>query len=521
MACSGPCLGKWCKDNSLLIATILAVFFGLIAGFLMRLADLNELEIAYWKFLAELLLSMLKGIILPLIMFSMIAGVAGLQAETTGKMGGITIAYYMTTTVIAVFLGIILVCSIKPGNLAQGNDIDRVPTDDDPTTALDTILDLIRNMFPENLVEMCFQRVRTYRVENVRNVTDENGDPIPVDPNNATAGWVEETYLTLEKGYGAGYNVLGMIVVSVAFGIALVLTRSQIGSGLTDWFKGMSVITMKVVWWIIWYSPIGIFFLVSGEILSMVDVAESFSQLAAYMATVMLGLAIHFFGVLPLLYWALTRKNPFTFLYGVIQALLTAFGTASSSATLPITIANLEVNNNISSHVTSFVLPIGATINMDGTALYEAVAAIFIAQYNDLTLSFGEVIVVAITATVAAIGAAGMPSGGLVTLMMVVNAIGLPEEDIGLILSVDWLLDRFRTVTNVWGDSIGCGIVNEYAAKRKWFSETESYEEDFERDSVLAGNKGEDYTGGRVAEVSEDVTPDDGGTDPLEPITVV
>merc|ERR1739836_261548 len=184
-------------------------------------------------------------------------------------------------------------------------------------------------------------------------------------------------------------------------------------------------------------------------------------SLAWYFATVLIGLAIHSMVVLPVIYGVITRKLPFRFIANMTNAFTTAFGTASSSATLPVTMSLLEEKNGVDQRISRFVLPIGATINMDGTALYEAVAAIFISQIRQMQMSIGQVVAVSITATAASIGAAGIPQAGLVTMVMVLDTVGLPAEDVTLILAVDWLLDRFRTAINVLGDSIGAGIVYE------------------------------------------------------------
>jgi Na+/H+-dicarboxylate symporter len=178
------------------------------------------------------------------------------------------------------------------------------------------------------------------------------------------------------------------------------------------------------------------------------------------MATVLVGLGIHGFVVLPLILWLFARRNPWRYMVNMATPLLTAFSTASSSATLPLTIEATEERNHVSRQSAYFVLPLGATLNMDGTALYESVAAIFIAQAVGIELTLAQQVMIFLTATLAAVGAAGIPQAGLVTMVIVLRAVGLPLEGIGLILAVDWLLDRFRTAVNVWGDACGAGVID-------------------------------------------------------------
>ncbi|XP_054630388.1 solute carrier family 1 member 3a isoform X3 [Dunckerocampus dactyliophorus] len=269
-----------------------------------------------------------------------------------------------------------------------------------------------------------------------------------------------------------GVNALGLVVFSMCFGLIIGSMREQ-GQPLRDFFDCLNEAIMRLVAIIMWYAPIGILFLIAGKIVEMDDITSMGGQLGMYTVTVICGLLIHAILVLPTLYFIVTRKNPFIFIAGLLQALITALGTSSSSATLPITFKCLEENNKVDKRVTRFVLPVGATINMDGTALYEALAAIFIAQVNNYDLNFGQILTISITATAASIGAAGIPQAGLVTMVIVLTSVGLPTDDITLIIAVDWFLDRLRTTTNVLGDSIGAGIV-EHLSRHELTEEPET-----------------------------------------------
>ncbi|XP_008839902.1 excitatory amino acid transporter 3 [Nannospalax galili] len=463
-ASSGCDWRRFLRNHWLLLSTVAAVVLGIVIGVLVReYSELSNLDKFYFAFPGEILMRMLKLVILPLIISSMITGVAALDSNVSGKIGLRAVVYYFCTTIIAVILGIVLVVSIKPGVTQKVTEISRTGNTPEVST-VDAMLDLIRNMFPENLVQACFQQYKTKR-EEVKPVSDPVGNMTEA-PVTTTMTAVSENK-TMEYKivglYSDGINVLGLIIFCLVFGL-VIGKMGEKGQILVDFFNALSDATMKIVQIIMCYMPIGILFLIAGKIIEVED-WEIFRKLGLYMATVLSGLAIHSIIVLPLIYFVVVRKNPFRFALGMAQALLTALMISSSSATLPVTFRCAEEKNQVDKRITRFVLPVGATINMDGTALYEAVAAVFIAQLNDLDLSIGQIITISITATAASIGAAGVPQAGLVTMVIVLSAVGLPAEDVTLIIAVDWLLDRFRTMVNVLGDAFGTGIVEKLSKK--------------------------------------------------------
>ncbi len=255
--------------------------------------------------------------------------------------------------------------------------------------------------------------------------------------------------------------ILPLIFFSLLLGATLSVLGER-GRVAIDFISTLNDAVMRIVHWIMIVAPIGIFGLIAARIGNAGGFSGFMPELLAlgkYSFTVVFGLSIHAFIVLPLILLLIGRQNPLRYARGVGAALLNAFSTASSSATLPLTMEGVQEENGISNRTASFVLPLGATINMDGTALYEAVAAMFIAQVYGIEMSSVEQAVIFLTATLAAIGAAGIPEAGLVTMVIVLKAVGLPIEGIGLILTIDWLLDRFRTTVNVWGDSVGAGVI--------------------------------------------------------------
>uniref|UniRef100_A0A3B3V7Y5 Amino acid transporter n=1 Tax=Poecilia latipinna TaxID=48699 RepID=A0A3B3V7Y5_9TELE len=425
------------KRNAFVLLTMAAVAFGIGLGFALRHINMSEREITYLTFPGELLLRMLQMMVLPLVVSSVIAGISNVDRKDFGKIGLWTFIYYLVTTVVAAFTGIFLAVVIKPGKSSRHTS-ESSPGKTEAVHSVDAFLDLIRNMFPSNLVEACFRKVsRLFFVINLLSFLSCH---------------------TLLTGTSDGINVVGLLVFSVAFGLILSSMGSE-GKPLRDLFNCMNKAIMRLVSIAIWYSPVGIIFLLAGQVVKMTDAAEIGRDVGMYTLTVVTGLIIHGCVTLPLIYVIVTRKNPLRFYGGILQALSTAFGTSSSSATLPVTLRCMEENLKMDKQVTRFMLPVGATMNMDGAALYEAVAALFIAQVNDMDFNVGQIIVLSLVVTAASTGAAGIPQAGMVSMLIVLSSTGLPTEDISLLLMVDWILDRLRTAANVLGDCIGVGVV--------------------------------------------------------------
>ena len=398
---------------------LFGIFVGLIAG--AGTGFVMGPDAVMFKWLGQLFLRALKMIIVPLVVTSMIMGITSLgDVRKIGRIGGITIAYYMVTTGIAVIIGIILVNLIQPG---IGAGIEHAAAIPDVVKGKEhfSFIDVIVGMVPSNIFDSA-----------------------------------------------AKMQILPLITFSLLFG-GVLTTIGDAGKPVIQFFHGVFEATMKIVHIVMWFAPIGVFGLVAGRLGEVGGGAAFMGELAKvgkYSLTVLVGLGIHSVIVLPLILLFVARRPVISYVRGTMQAILTAFSTASSSATLPVTFECVKEKNKVPKEAADLVLPLGATINMDGTALYESVAAIFIAQSYGIDLSLGQTMIIFFTATLAAIGAAGIPQAGLVTMVLVLQAVGLPLEGIGAILAVDWFLDRFRTSVNVWGDAVGAAVVARVAGLR-------------------------------------------------------
>lgn len=367
----------------------------------------------YTNWIGEVFLRALTMIIVPLILCSITSGVASVgSGGNLGRLGLKTMSYYVFSTLAAIVTGFVLVSVIKPG---VGADLGfKVPVED---------LSAVSDSFGKTLIKI-----------------------IPTNIFEAMA-----------QG-----QMLAIIFFAILFGYFITKANEKPRLFLMDFFNSALEVIMKITLFIIKFTPLGIFSITAKVIAQQVqmgnEISEVISRLGLYFITVLAGLLFHGFITLPLSVKLLGKSNPFKHFKNMATPLLTAFTTSSSNATLPLTMEAVEDKDGVSNKIASFTLPLGATVNMNGTALYECVAVIFIAQAYGVELTFAQQLIVIFTALLAAIGAAGIPMAGLVMMTVVLKAVGLPLEGIGLILAVDRILDMFRTSINVYGDTC-CAVI--------------------------------------------------------------
>jgi proton glutamate symport protein len=402
--------GKIALHWQILIALALAVLTGLFVEPTLSVFGVPLLAIL--KFIGTLFLNALKMLIVPLIMASIISGMMSLGGDTLGRLGTKTLLYYATTSLIAILIGLFFVNLFHPGI------VDGEPARDMIGLSADTesVVSKVGAKGSADIAEVLLRMV---------------------PPNIVTAA--------------ANGQMLGLIFFSLIFGFFVSKLDGKTAQVHRAFWQGLLDIMMMMTDLIMKFAPLGVYALVTKVVL--VSGAEAFEPLALFFVTVLLALVVHLLIFLPLVLRFLARVSPAKHFKAMLPALLTAFSTSSSSATLPITMDCVEQRAGVSNQVAGFTLPLGATINMDGTALYECVAAMFIAQAYGISLDITTQFTIVLIALLTSIGVAGIPSASLVAITIILAAIGLPLEAIGLILVVDRVLDMCRTAVNVFSDS--------------------------------------------------------------------
>lgn len=396
---------------------------GLVWGLIASIAGLTEFTTDYIKPFGTIFINLLKLIAIPLVLASLVVGVTSLNdVAKLSRMGGKTIAFYMVTTVLAITIGLTAVNVIQPGK----------------TLPEQTRTELMEG-YQENLEGSS---------ESAREVLDRS-------PLDFFVDIVPENFFDATSDNS---NMLQVVFLAILIGIGLIQIPLQKGQVLIDFFDSLNEVIIKIVDLIMKTAPYGVFALMAAVIVDLAgdDLSKALDLLGAlgwYTVTVLIGLILHLLIVYSSLFKLFSKMKLSDFFRAIRPAMLLGFSTSSSSATLPVTMERVEKNVGVDEEVSSFVLPIGATINMDGTSLYQAVAAVFIAQALGMDLSIAQQLTIVLTATLASVGAAGVPGAGIIMLVIVLQAIEVPVEGIALILGVDRILDMCRTAVNITGDA--------------------------------------------------------------------
>jgi len=361
---------------------------------------------------ARIFRTLLELVVIPLVFSSLVSGIVGLgDFKKLGRLGSKALGWYLTTSLLAIMTGLVLVNLIRPGAGAAIPLPDTGDVPDIPASFWEVILNMI--------------------------------------PNNVVAAAAE-------------FKLIQVLFFAILFGIFTLAVEERYRKPVADLFESLFAIMMKMTTWVVSLAPVGIAALIAS--LVAVTGLGVFRGLIGYAVTVFCALLFHFLVTLPLLFWFITRRNPYAVMGAMSTALVTGFSTASSSGTLPVTLSRIEDRVGVRNRISSFVLPIGATVNMDGTALYECVAVIFVSQVYasanpDFTLTLGSQVMIVFLALMVSIGAAGIPHAGLVMMVVIFRAIGVPIELAAVLWAVDRPLDMSRTVVNIWSDTLGAATI--------------------------------------------------------------
>lgn len=432
-------MGK--KANVLTLLVLLGLAVGVLVGhFFLWDPNISEAlrteHTQPWRTAGDFVfIRPLKLLIIPLVFTSVLTGIASIGSpQRLGLLGGATLLYYLATMVLAVTLGVTLGAVFKPGAGV-------------PSEAL--------------------AAAESSAAESVAGIDQSVGGGL----GQAWLGILEQ--LIPDNFFQAATEATALSVITSAMllGVGLVAVGER-GKPFLDVVTSLHEALMRIVQWLLWLMPIGVLCLVAYAV-GQIGLSTIAGAVGKYVAVVLGGLGFHAFVTLPLVAWLVGRFNPYKFMWNMRPALITAFGTASSMATLPVTIETAVKDAGSSKRAAGLVLPLGATVNMDGTALYQGTAVIFLFQAYGADLTFAQYLTIVITATLAAIGAAGIPGAGITMMLIVITAvnttlegtglIGIPLASIGLILGVDRLIDMVRTAVNVWGDSLGSRIITRLA----------------------------------------------------------
>ncbi|XP_033753486.1 excitatory amino acid transporter 1-like [Pecten maximus] len=437
--------GEVVKDNLLVVTTLLGVAVGFAIGFGVRETKPSDDDLMWLGILGELYLRMLTMMIVPLIIASVVAGTATMDPKSNGKISMVCIAYLIFTNFIGALVGCIMAVIIRPGvgvsNSGSNRKLDSVTME-----TQDIFADLLRNLIPNNLIQATFQQTQTkYNIETVLKNMTMNGTVVSREFKEISGKYI---------GSAGSSNILGLIIASMLFGVATGAVR-EAGMAFGNFFTSATDVIMQILKWIIRTTPFGVASLIAKTIASTDNIQEDFRRLGVYAATVIASLLICSVIFVPLAYTLLTRKQPFRFMFSVINVLMIGFATSSSAIAIPESLKALEDVNRVDRRVTRFVVPLSATLGRCGSSIYIASTCIFLMQLTEIETDASKIILVCVLTTCSSLAIPSVTGASLVTVIILLTALGLPAETATLLFTLEWLLDRLRTLTNLIVQALG------------------------------------------------------------------
>ncbi|KAI5751956.1 hypothetical protein M8J77_012471 [Diaphorina citri] len=451
----------WCKANSFLLCTLFGVILGIFFGITLRGANVSPDALVLIGFPGEIFMRTLQLLILPFIISCIIVGVSTLDLRKNSKVAVRTLLYFLFSATTSSLIGVISVSLIRPGEITLANKNGTNHSAAPPAsklTMMDGFLDMGRNLVPNNIFQATFQQTYTDYVE-----------------HNGTLKRV------LKQRDGTA--TLGIIFFCIVFG-AILGTLGPKKKTVLEFFQTVYTIMLKILLIAIWMTPIGVCSVITSKLISIEDMTVTMRQLSKFVATSIGGFLVYHLIVIQLIYFLFTRKNPYKYYVNFFPAILTAFATSSKSAALPITFQVMDEKVKMSQQVTRFVLPIGNSIHMTGLAQFIPICVIFIAQMRGMDVTLGLTMNIWIASIFMSMSVAGVPSAGIIMVIMLCVAVGVPTEDVSLLFAVDWLVDRVRTTVNLMGDCYAVAVVD-HLSRHELQDSVDDYDEEAQKTSDL------------------------------------
>ncbi|XP_059618142.1 excitatory amino acid transporter 1-like [Phlebotomus argentipes] len=435
---------SWVRKNLMLVLTLIGVAAGVLLGFSLKALHLNPHYlpdyIAIISYPGVIFMSFLKMIILPLLICCLIYGTASLNIGANGKIAVRTLIYFVSSSFIAVSIGLCLVVLIKPGvdtTSERSISEERNSSATSEVNLLDTFLDLGRNLVPNNLFRATFQQAYTDR--------DLESDQKVIR-------------------FRDGTNSMGIVFFCFLLG-GVLGTLGERGKVAIDFFQGVLEAMMRIVRAGMWMTPLGVCSIIAGKIMEVENLSLVLSQLGKFIITVCIGETVYQLVILQSYYYIIIRKNPFKFYVKLFDPMISGFATCSTLATLPITLRTLNDKVKINPRVTRFVLPLGCSMNTDGAAMFMVIASAFLAQMQGIDLRMGELLTLLVMTTIMSLSVGTVPSGAVVLVVIILSTINASADQITLLFTVEWFLDRIRTTNNVLTDCYASAIVDHLSRK--------------------------------------------------------